>query len=110
MDSTNSSYFPDKPWLPSPDEWKNTWRDDWRIMGQEGYLLDKVLIYIQFDRSLCIEDFDKCEFCSKAFDEGKTQNEFAYFEPNNRVWICKDCFNDFKDHFRWTVHGGTENS
>ena len=32
-----------KPWLPNPETWIGTWRDDWRIMGQEGYLKDKKL-------------------------------------------------------------------
>lgn len=27
-----------KYWLPDPKTWKGTWRDDWRIMGQEGHL------------------------------------------------------------------------
>ena len=108
MDNTNKPFFPDKPWLPAPGQWKGTWRDDWRIMGQEGYLLDKELLYIQFDRSICIEDYDQCEFCWKCFDEDKDQIQYAYFEPIGKKWICQDCFNDFKEYFHWTVHSETE--
>lgn len=91
-----------KPWLPSPT-WKETWREDYRIQGQEGYLLNKHLQHRKFDRKLCVEDFDQCEFCWSCFDEDKSCPLNAYFEPMVKVWICEDCFNDFKEHFHWTV-------
>lgn len=35
--------FRNKPWLPDPATWKGTWREDWRVMGQEGYLKGKMI-------------------------------------------------------------------
>ncbi len=92
----------EKSWLPTPN-WKGTWRDDWRIQGQEGYLLNKQLQHRRFCRALCVEDFDQCEFCWTVFDKDKRHPLNAYFEPVRKVWICEKCYNDFKTHFHWTV-------
>lgn len=55
MDNSNKHFFPDKPWLPSPDEWKNTWRDDWRIMGQKLPAIDQQEVDLSFE-FMCIDD------------------------------------------------------
>ena len=89
--------------LPDPSRWKGTWRDDWRIMGQEGYLIGKTLQYRRFDRKLVREDFDQCEFCWEVFDEDKNNPLPAYFEPTGQYWICETCFRDFREHFFWEV-------
>ena len=83
--------------------WEGTWREDWRIMGQEGYLLNKHLEHRLFQRSLCVEDFDQCEFCWAVFDKNKELPLKAYYAPDIKVWICEECFNDFKEHFNWSV-------
>lgn len=92
-----------KSWLPSPNSWKGTWRDDWRVMGQEGYLLNKHLQYRIFSRELCVEDYDQCAFCWCCFDKNSDNPMKAYFEPIKKHWICEECFNDFSVHFRWSV-------
>lgn len=89
--------------IPEEPDWKGTWREDWRIAGQEGYLLDKKLIHMRFDRKLCVEDYDQCEFCWDVFDEDKNNPKMAYFQPEEKVWVCEKCFNDFKQYFNWTV-------
>ena len=89
--------------MDDADDWRNDWRNDWRIMGQEGYLLDKQLLHIRFDRALCVEDFDQCEFCWAVFDKDKEHPKTAYFEPEKKVWVCEDCFRDFQPYFLWTV-------
>ena len=99
-------FFPDKPWLPDPNTWKGTWRDDWRIGGQESYLKNKKLKHIKFSRSLVYEDYDQCEFCYDIFDDpngNESNNLMAYYEPEKKVWICEQCYNDFKQYFNWTV-------
>ena len=90
-------------WLPDPSQWKGTWRDDWRIMGQESYLLGKKLQYRRYDRSICREDYLQCEFCWDLFDKDPEHPLMAYFEPEGKYWICSRCFNDFKEHFLWTI-------
>ena len=90
-------------WLPDPSTWRGTWRDDWRIMGQEGYLTDKLLQHRKFDRKLCVLDFDQCNFCYEIFDRNPEAPLTAYYEPIGKYWICEECYNDFKEHFNWTV-------
>lgn len=75
------------------------WRNDWRIIGQEGYLKNKHLHHRGFKRALCVEDYLQCEFCWSHFEE----DVMAYFDPNGKVWICEECYQDFKSYFNWTV-------
>ena len=90
-------------WIPAPETWKNTWRDDWRLMGQEGYLVGKRLQHRRFRRELCREDFDQCDFCWKVFDKDPTSSKRAYYVPDEFVWVCEECYKDFSPHFQWTV-------
>ena len=94
---------PEKPWLPDPAQFQGTWRDDWRIMGQEGYLLNCRLQHRTYSRALCRADFLQCEFCWDKFDEDPQHPKKAYFEPKGQYWICEKCYEDFKDMFEWTV-------
>ena len=82
---------------------KNTWRDDWRLMGQEGYLIGKHLQHRRFSRKLCYEDHDQCDFCWKCFDKDDVVPARAYFVPEKRLWICEDCFASFQKYFQWDV-------
>ena len=92
-----------KYWLPDPKTWKGTWRDDRRIMGQEGYLKNKRLQHRKFNRLLYFEDFGQCDFCYDDFRENTSGPPMAYYEPITNHWICECCYNDFKDHFEWNV-------
>lgn len=92
-----------KTWLPDPALWKGTWRNDWRIMGQEGYLKGKILQYRVFDRAICREDYCQCEFCWDTFESEAGSSTFAYFEPSGKFWICDTCYRDFEQHFGWIV-------
>lgn len=103
MDENRKPVWPEKPWLPDPSTWRGTWRDDWRIMGQEGYLMDKELEHRRYDISLCFEDFHQCDFCYAKFDNDPNHPKDAYFDPTTKAWVCEECFNDFQRYFRWTV-------
>lgn len=92
-----------KGWLSDPSIWKGTWRDDWRIMGQEGYLMERKLQHRRFNRTLCVEDYDQCEFCYECFDTDPKYISKAFFDPITKCWICEDCYFAFKEHFGWTV-------
>ncbi len=44
---------------------------------------------------------DHCEFC---WDKVTTDTECEFYSTEDwHHWICKECFNDFKDKFHWTV-------
>lgn len=95
--------FPDKPWLPDPSIWRGTWREDWRIAGQEGYLMGKHLQHRRYDPALAREDFLQCEFCYSTFKRDGLPFATAYYEPDGKYWICAQCFQDFQKYFQWTV-------
>jgi hypothetical protein len=49
---------------------------------------------------------EHCEFCwEKAMTD--IDCEF-YCTKDMRWWVCKDCFEDFKDKFGWTVKSADE--
>jgi PAS domain-containing protein len=79
-----------------------TWEDDWRLLStspkKDLHFLRRV-----FDRTICIEDYEKCEFCYAIFDEDEENPKTAYYCPQERYWVCKTCFNDFKEHLNWTA-------
>lgn len=80
---------------------------DWRRMGQETYLKDKTLFFIPF--SPCSKDWDHehCAFCWATFSacEGDEREGYCTERANQRGahWICRQCYEDFRDEFNWTV-------
>lgn len=94
----------EKWWLPNPSTWKGTWRDDWRIMGQESYLKGKTLQHRKFQNGLRHDEHqDQCDFCYSGLNEDPENLTRAYYSAEEEVWICEECFNDFREHFDWTV-------
>ena len=82
--------------------------NDWRLDGYDGYLneatfaLEKFLTVDNNDHEHCvfcwqkitdlnIEGSDKEGYCTKCEETGQTQ------------WVCKDCFNEFKNLFNFKV-------
>ena len=77
-------------------------------MGQEGYLLRKELQHRRFDRAICFEDYDQCEFCMAVFDKDPNDPLRCYYAPTERVWVCEECFKDFDPYFCWQVEELTD--
>lgn len=80
-------------------------KDDWRLIGQEKYLVGVTLKYKRYSPPSEQWDHDHCEFCTKKFmqsDQPDIEPEGYTTEKKGR-WICKECFNDFKDLFSWEV-------
>lgn len=77
-------------------------KDDWRIMGQEGYLMKKSVRYIKYV-PYGVQTHRHCEFCFNKFSDRSDDLHKGYYEPTTNSWICEDCFQDFKDMFQWTV-------
>lgn len=75
--------------------------DDWRLRGQEEYLQNHIFQYKKFigmpDGSL----HTHCEFCWHKFMEDpagiKDCSSEGYCSTNGIYWICKKCFEDFKE-------------
>ena len=44
---------------------------------------------------------EHCEFC---WDKATTDNDCEFYcTEDMRYWICKECFDDFKEKFEWAV-------
>ncbi len=79
-------------------------KNDWRLQGQEKYLKGGTLYWKKYLPYRDGWDHDHCEFCSIKFTEIKKQDSLqeGYSTEDNYRWICKQCFIDFKDLFKWT--------
>ncbi len=81
-------------------------KDDWRLRGQEEYLNNAVLYYIPFKPFSEQWDHEHCDFCWATFSLGTDDLKEGYCtKPQNErraVWICSECYEDFKEMFNWT--------
>ena len=81
--------------------------NDWRLdMAQEPEFYKKyVWEFKKWSQTRAHWGHDHCEFCNteissinneEILDEGWT-NENEYY------WVCKTCFSDFKEIFKWNI-------
>ena len=77
---------------------------DWRLQGQEKYLLAKTFVIKRYADRKTTTDHDHCEFCSAKFSETIPEClRSGYTTTNDYHWICDKCFTDFKELFKWTL-------
>jgi hypothetical protein len=79
--------------------------DDWRIAGQEKYLLGAVLELRTYSPPRPNWDHDHCEFCWSMFCQSGEPGclHEGYVTGDGKHWICRDCFHDFRDRFHLSV-------
>ena len=78
--------------------------NDWRLQGQEKYLLAETLTIKKYADRKTTTDHDHCEFCSAKFSVTiQDCLRSGYTTTDNYHWICENCFNDFKELFKWTI-------
>jgi hypothetical protein len=75
--------------------------DDWRRQGQEQYLKGVKLEFRNYSPYRIGWDHDHCEFCGSEFSLKAGSITKGYSTEDGYRWICKECFNDFKDDFSW---------
>ena len=77
--------------------------DDWRLTGQEEYLFNVELKKINRKEIKNKSDLwhEHCEFCMETISNKYEQD--VYSTKDEYRWICKKCFNDFKEKFKWIV-------
>ena len=76
---------------------------DWRLSGQEKYLKG-----IAFElKTWCSYkpgwDHDHCEFCYDKISSLDDCIHEAYVSADNKYWICKKCYEDFRELLLQTV-------
>ncbi len=81
--------------------------DDWRLQGQERYLMGSTLIHREYRQNPRNSDWDHdhCAFCGKPFSLEDIPDALkeGYATEDDYRWICSICFLDFKDDFKWPV-------
>ena len=79
--------------------------DDWRLTGQERYLVNAVLHWAEWHKPRPEWDHDHCEFCFAKFMEESCPEALhaGYTTPDNYRWICPTCFEDFREQFGWEL-------
>ena len=78
-------------------------QNDWRLMGQEKYLMNARLRKQTYVAPTLKWDHDHCEFCTVTFSEYDGDLHEGYSTPANKCWICEQCFQDFKKMFHFAV-------
>lgn len=76
-------------------------KDDWRLRGQEKYLSGKTLYFRKWAAPRKEWDHDHCEFCWEKFSDFPDTLHEGYTTEDNYHWICPNCYNDFKEMFKW---------
>jgi hypothetical protein len=78
--------------------------NDWRLTFQEEYLKDATLRWAEYKAPRPDWDHDHCEFCWDKFMQGRTDTlTEGYATTDGRRWVCKQCFEDFKQEFGFKV-------
>ena len=78
--------------------------NDWRLTNQMKYLKGLTLYYKAYTKYRDDWDHDHCEFCGIKFMEPPHDAlHEGYATQNNYRWICKECFEDFKEMFEWEL-------
>ena len=71
----------------------------WYVFQYENSeeLHDKELKFLKYDD----DDHDHCAVCWARFSQFDPDLHFGYYEKDSNNWICEECYNSFKDLFRW---------
>ena len=81
--------------------------DDWRLHGQEHWLMGKSLSFSFFTKQSDRLDHEHCEFCWAKFSERDGDLHEGYCtEPDDAgrlFWVCPTCFRDFQTDFKWKL-------
>lgn len=75
----------------------------WYILEYEEkeYLHSKKLEFKEVDYIL--PDHQHCELCWATFSQCSGDLHSGYYEVDSESWICKECYDSFKELFKWTT-------
>ena len=82
--------------------------DDWRLMGQDRYLLGARLKWMTWKPSRLDWDHDHCAFCTDEISDAPidehTKHNAAWVTADDEYhWVCPSCFDEFRSRFGWTT-------
>lgn len=81
-------------------------KDDWRLRGQEEYLMHKTFAFETYSETQNSKH-EHCEFCWHKFMENcegvEDCSEAGYCTLDHKYWVCEECYEDFKNNFKWII-------
>ena len=87
-------------------------KDDWRLRGQEEYLQNIPLYFLEYSPRSETWEHEHCEFCWAKFGlESENLHEGYCTTPTNThksLWICPKCFADFQETFQWNIQNNND--
>ena len=69
--------------------------DDWRLQGQERYMMNLMFHYAVFPIEK--KDHAHCEFCWQKIGYWDDTIKYGYESFDGYRWVCEQCFHDFKE-------------
>lgn len=76
---------------------------DWRLQGQEKYLMGVTVKKSPYKIYREGWEHDHCEFCNKKFSLKDGDLHEGYTTEDYYRWICQECYEDFKEQFKWVL-------
>ncbi|MCL2447331.1 MAG: hypothetical protein FWD17_00135 [Polyangiaceae bacterium] len=79
--------------------------EDWRLHGQERYLVGARLHYTEYRRPPEGWDHDHCAFCNLKLSEeaGADGARAGWQTEDGYEWICDTCFTDFRERLGFVM-------
>ncbi|MGO9828532.1 MAG: hypothetical protein ACLPJH_00205 [Myxococcaceae bacterium] len=89
-------------WAPTPTT------GGWPLAAQHDHLKALSWTWKSYRKPRPEWDHDHCEFCWAKFMEPGTAETLGegYASPDEYHWVCRPCFDDFREMFGWTSLGG----
>ncbi|MDR1101375.1 MAG: hypothetical protein LBL34_03360 [Clostridiales bacterium] len=78
-------------------------KNDWRLQSQDKYLKGAELKKKEYKPASETWDHDHCVFCNEKFMLKDGCLKQGYYYPTNEMWICENCYDDFKEMFEWEL-------
>lgn len=77
---------------------------DWRLQGQERFLLGAALQKSRYSSPRSDWDHDHCEFCGAKFTADGVPDGLpeGFTTADRDRWVCPTCFEDFRTRFGWS--------
>ena len=75
--------------------------DDWRLRGQEKYMMNMKFHFATYPVDEDETEHDHCEFCWQKIGYGNDAIKEGYVSSDNYRWVCENCFSDFKEKFNF---------
>ena len=67
----------------------------------QGFLIGKKYVYKVYIPQR-IGDHEHCNMCGEEFSGIENPPKWGYGAIDGIGWLCRECFNEYKEEYRWT--------